>query len=173
MGRLSQLICVCPIYNMSAQSQTSFQDHGQRNDSMRRTRPDVTCFEYGETRPKTKKCGSWRRQGNKFSSRASIRNTNILTSAQGHPCPTSDLRKCKIIKLCCFKAVSLWQFVIAAIENQSIFQPFFSYQDLYYILSSQTYIHPPQRAVERSLELNTNSQLCVTVTTFRDLKSQV
>jgi hypothetical protein len=51
-----------------------------------------------------------KRRGNKLSPRASRRNLALLTPW----IQTSDLQNCKKINLCCFKPLSLWDFVSAA-----------------------------------------------------------
>lgn len=59
--------------------------------------------------------GSWKRQGNRFSSRASRRSLeDSLISAQGGPLQTSGLQNCELMSECCFNPLTWWRSITAA-----------------------------------------------------------
>jgi hypothetical protein len=61
-----------------------------------------------------------KRQGNRLFPRASRKEcspTNTWILAQWNPVQTSNLQNCKFISFCCFKALNVWQFVIAAMRK--------------------------------------------------------
>lgn len=110
------------------------KSHGWRCDeerkktelhSMRKTWSAIAGVEYRGIEPLTKEFQKGtppearRSKKTDFPPRSSKRNSpaNTLILAQWDPFYTSDLRNCKIITLCYFKPLTMWQFVTEAIRN--------------------------------------------------------
>lgn len=76
--------------------------------------------------------GSWKRQGDGFSSRASRKEcspANISILAQRGRCQTSNVYNRKI-HLGCFKSLSVWLCVVGAMETSVHCSPVFSHNEL-------------------------------------------
>lgn len=96
----------------------------QRIDVTPETQFEVICFEDEGRSRRPMNAGGFQKPekaSNRFSSRASSKNTTLLT-LRFQPCvdsfQTSDLRNYKIVNLCGFRLLSLPSFVTATIGNK-------------------------------------------------------
>lgn len=98
---------------------------GQSDEVWARLNLPLLVLQMEEGAPSQGVCadsGSKKREGNGFS-REEHHPDNSLILAQRDPCQTSDLQHCKVMNLYLFKALNLWQCVIAAIENKPTSHP--------------------------------------------------